>query len=295
MLQEHTREVQDKAAGIKVKVTALFGDLIEEMKVHEKRVLSEVIRQEEQVLLQVFGLIQQLEIEKDELSRKVLDIEKLCNITDPLTVLKGCESVREFCDIVEEEDSEEEDSEEEDSEEEDSDEQYADEQYADEQYADEYYADEYYADEQYADEQYADEQYAEEQYTEEQYADEFYADEYYAEEQHAEEQYVEEEDTQVQFLETEEADAEVEDTENIVKADNIGTGGSDLDEVLISLTLQKSLQSFAEDLPDITTKSGFHVPAMSDLLLSSSTSRDYVAVSENQKTVSRTGKQATNR
>ncbi|XP_075425862.1 E3 ubiquitin/ISG15 ligase TRIM25-like [Ascaphus truei] len=97
MLQEHTRVVPVKAAGIKDKVTALFGDLIEEMKVREKRVLSEVIRQEEQVLLQVSGLIQQLEIEKDELSRKVLDIEKLCNITDPLTVLKGCESVSAEC------------------------------------------------------------------------------------------------------------------------------------------------------------------------------------------------------
>ncbi|MEE6506109.1 hypothetical protein FKM82_007517 [Ascaphus truei] len=44
------------------------------------------------VSLRVSDLIQQLEIKKDELSRKMLHIEELSNITDPLTVLQGQES-----------------------------------------------------------------------------------------------------------------------------------------------------------------------------------------------------------
>ncbi|XP_075434252.1 E3 ubiquitin/ISG15 ligase TRIM25-like [Ascaphus truei] len=91
-LQGQKREVHEKAAGVTDRVTALIRDIRAQLEVLEKRVLSEITRWEEQVSLRVSDLIQQLEIEKDELSRKMLHIEELCNITDPVTVLQGRES-----------------------------------------------------------------------------------------------------------------------------------------------------------------------------------------------------------
>ncbi|KAM4631667.1 tripartite motif-containing protein 16-like [Discoglossus pictus] len=100
-LQEHRREVHERAAGVTETVTALIRDIRRQMEVLEKRVLSEVTRQEEMVLLQVSDLIQQLEKEKDELSRKMSHIEKLSTMTDPLPVLQDQESHNDdFCDTV---------------------------------------------------------------------------------------------------------------------------------------------------------------------------------------------------
>ncbi|KAM4632186.1 E3 ubiquitin/ISG15 ligase TRIM25-like [Discoglossus pictus] len=91
-LQEHRREVQERAAGVTETVTALIRDIREQLEVLEKRVLSEITRQEEKVLLQVSDLIQQLEKEKDELSMKMSHIEELCTMTDTLSVLQEKES-----------------------------------------------------------------------------------------------------------------------------------------------------------------------------------------------------------
>ncbi|KAM4632173.1 E3 ubiquitin/ISG15 ligase TRIM25-like [Discoglossus pictus] len=91
-LQEHRREVQERAAGVTETVTALIRDIREQLEVLEKRVLSEITRQEEKLLLQVSDLIQQLEKEMDELSRKMSQIEELCTMTDPLSVLQEKES-----------------------------------------------------------------------------------------------------------------------------------------------------------------------------------------------------------
>ncbi|MEE6525846.1 hypothetical protein FKM82_026118 [Ascaphus truei] len=100
-LQEHRIEAQEKAAGVTARVTALIRDIRKRLEVLEKRVLSEITWREEQVSLRVSDLIQQLEI-KDELSRKMLHIKELCNITDPLTVLQGRESDNaDFCDAEE--------------------------------------------------------------------------------------------------------------------------------------------------------------------------------------------------
>ncbi|XP_075043034.1 E3 ubiquitin-protein ligase TRIM39-like [Mixophyes fleayi] len=87
-LQERRREDQEKAAGVTETVTALFRDIRRQLEDLEKRVLSEISRQEESVTLSVSDLIQQLEIKKDELSRKMHHIEELCNMSDPVTVLQ---------------------------------------------------------------------------------------------------------------------------------------------------------------------------------------------------------------
>ncbi|XP_075043061.1 E3 ubiquitin/ISG15 ligase TRIM25-like [Mixophyes fleayi] len=87
-LQERRREDQEKAAGVTKRVTALFRDIRRQLEDLEKRVLSEISRQEDNVSLSVSDLIQQLEIKKDELSRKMRHIEELCNMCDPVTVLQ---------------------------------------------------------------------------------------------------------------------------------------------------------------------------------------------------------------
>ncbi|XP_077346724.1 E3 ubiquitin-protein ligase TRIM39-like [Lithobates pipiens] len=87
-LQEHGRKVQGKAGDETERVTALFRDLRRRLEDLEKRVLSEISGQAQRVSLSLSDLIQQLEIKKEELSRKMVDIEKLCNLTDPLTVLQ---------------------------------------------------------------------------------------------------------------------------------------------------------------------------------------------------------------
>ncbi|XP_075066727.1 E3 ubiquitin-protein ligase TRIM11-like isoform X1 [Mixophyes fleayi] len=87
-LQERRREHQEKASGAIKSFTALFRDIRRQLEDLEKRVLSEISRQEESVSLSVSDLIQQLEIKKDELSRKMRHIEELCNMSDPVTVLQ---------------------------------------------------------------------------------------------------------------------------------------------------------------------------------------------------------------
>ncbi|XP_075066612.1 E3 ubiquitin/ISG15 ligase TRIM25-like [Mixophyes fleayi] len=87
-LQENRKEDQEKAAGITKRATALFRDIRRQLDDLEKRVLNEISRQEESVSLSVSDLIQQLEIKKDELSRKMCHIEELCNMSDPVTVLQ---------------------------------------------------------------------------------------------------------------------------------------------------------------------------------------------------------------
>ncbi|OCT62513.1 hypothetical protein XELAEV_18043596mg [Xenopus laevis] len=81
-LQENRREVAEKAADEKERITALF----------RKRLLSDITRQKQKLSLQVTSLIRELDIKKAELSRKIRHIEELCNMADPLTVLQEQES-----------------------------------------------------------------------------------------------------------------------------------------------------------------------------------------------------------
>ncbi|XP_075056575.1 E3 ubiquitin-protein ligase TRIM39-like [Mixophyes fleayi] len=87
-LKERRREDQQIKADVTERVTAIFRDIRRYLVDLEKRVLSEISRQENSVLLPVSDLIQQLEIKKDELSRKMRNIEELCYMSDPVTVLQ---------------------------------------------------------------------------------------------------------------------------------------------------------------------------------------------------------------
>ncbi|KAG8450105.1 hypothetical protein GDO86_002652, partial [Hymenochirus boettgeri] len=91
-LQKTRREVKGKAAGETERATALFRDIREQLEALERKVLSEISRQENEILFTLTDLIQQLEIKKDNLSRKIDYIEELCSMADPLTVLQDQES-----------------------------------------------------------------------------------------------------------------------------------------------------------------------------------------------------------
>ncbi|MEE6527291.1 hypothetical protein FKM82_028569 [Ascaphus truei] len=87
-LQKRRKGVQGKAMGIKDRVTELFVNIREHLSILEKKVLKEVTSQEEQVLRPLSDLIQKMEIETKNLHEKILQIKKLCSITDPVSLLK---------------------------------------------------------------------------------------------------------------------------------------------------------------------------------------------------------------
>ncbi|XP_069820836.1 E3 ubiquitin/ISG15 ligase TRIM25-like [Dendropsophus ebraccatus] len=87
-VEERRRKAQEKASGEAKRVTALFIDIRRRLDDLEKRILSEISRQEETLSRSLSDVIQKLEIKKDELSRKMRHIEELCSMADPLTVLQ---------------------------------------------------------------------------------------------------------------------------------------------------------------------------------------------------------------
>ncbi|KAM4012669.1 E3 ubiquitin/ISG15 ligase TRIM25-like [Anomaloglossus baeobatrachus] len=99
-LKERWRKAQEKAAGEAERVTALCTDIRRLVDDLEKKVLSEISRQEKEESRSLSALIK-LEIKKDELSRKMRHIEELCNMTDPLTVLQEPDT-GDLCDPEEE-------------------------------------------------------------------------------------------------------------------------------------------------------------------------------------------------
>ncbi|XP_066446355.1 E3 ubiquitin/ISG15 ligase TRIM25-like [Eleutherodactylus coqui] len=96
-LEERRRKDHDKATTEAERVTALCRDIRRLLDDLEKRVLSEISRQEKEESLLSSTLIQKLEIQKVELSRKMRHMEELCNMTDPLTVLQEPDT-GELCD-----------------------------------------------------------------------------------------------------------------------------------------------------------------------------------------------------
>ncbi|XP_077349561.1 E3 ubiquitin/ISG15 ligase TRIM25-like [Lithobates pipiens] len=97
-LQDRRRKVQEKSAGLTERVTALFIELRRHLEDLEKRVLRNISSQEERISWS--DLIHRLEIKKEDLSRKMEDIEELCNMTDPLTVLQESDT-GDLCDTEE--------------------------------------------------------------------------------------------------------------------------------------------------------------------------------------------------
>ncbi|XP_073477945.1 E3 ubiquitin/ISG15 ligase TRIM25-like [Aquarana catesbeiana] len=97
-LQECRKRVQENAAGEAERFSALLTDLRRKLEDLERKVLSEMSREEEKLSLSISDMIQQLEIKKDQLSRKIHHIEEMCNMTDPLTVLQESDIEEEEAD-----------------------------------------------------------------------------------------------------------------------------------------------------------------------------------------------------
>ncbi|KAM5126315.1 E3 ubiquitin-protein ligase TRIM11-like [Mantella aurantiaca] len=96
-LQGLIERVQGKANAETERVANLFRDLRRRLEELEKKILGEISRQAEPVLRPINDLIRDLEIKKEELSKKMANIEELCNMTDPLTVLQELD-IGDLCD-----------------------------------------------------------------------------------------------------------------------------------------------------------------------------------------------------
>ncbi|XP_040185863.1 E3 ubiquitin-protein ligase TRIM39-like [Rana temporaria] len=104
-LEERRTDVQIKAAHVTQRVAVLFRDVRRELEEVEQGVLDEISKQVEKISESVSIVIQQLEIQKDELSRKMSRIEELCKSSDPMTVLKDQNSDGEDICHIEQEDT----------------------------------------------------------------------------------------------------------------------------------------------------------------------------------------------
>ncbi|XP_066446359.1 E3 ubiquitin/ISG15 ligase TRIM25-like [Eleutherodactylus coqui] len=100
-LEARKKKAQENAVEKSERVTAPCRDIRRQLDDLEKRVLSEISRQEKEESLLFSTLIQKLEIQKAELSRKMRHMEELCNMTDPLTVLQESDT-GDLCDPEEE-------------------------------------------------------------------------------------------------------------------------------------------------------------------------------------------------
>ncbi|XP_040203020.1 E3 ubiquitin/ISG15 ligase TRIM25-like isoform X2 [Rana temporaria] len=89
-LQEYRRKVIDYDT---MRVHTYFRNLRSHLEDLEKSFLREIPRSADQVSI----FIRDLEIKKEELSRKMRHIEELCNMTDPLTVLQESDT-GDLCD-----------------------------------------------------------------------------------------------------------------------------------------------------------------------------------------------------
>uniref|UniRef100_A0A8C5PUA3 Uncharacterized protein n=1 Tax=Leptobrachium leishanense TaxID=445787 RepID=A0A8C5PUA3_9ANUR len=102
-LNETSEKKKEKLRNILQKLTSQREETeerVQNLEVVKRQVRGKTIfRQAAQVSLPISDLIQQLEIKKEELTRKMGDIKELCDMTNQLTVLQEQESNRaDYCD-----------------------------------------------------------------------------------------------------------------------------------------------------------------------------------------------------
>ncbi|KAG8431579.1 hypothetical protein GDO86_018123 [Hymenochirus boettgeri] len=88
--QKSKAKIQKKSAAVKQRIASLFIKIKEYLEALEKQMVSEISQQEEKLVLPFSNLIQQLEEQKNKLSNIIRDIEEMCKMDEPLTVLQ-CE------------------------------------------------------------------------------------------------------------------------------------------------------------------------------------------------------------
>ncbi|XP_071975714.1 E3 ubiquitin/ISG15 ligase TRIM25-like [Engystomops pustulosus] len=87
-LLDHKGKIQKKSSDKRKNVSKIFMDIKEQLEVAEKKTLNEISRQEEEIVSQISDQIKKLEIQEDELCRKMRDIEEMGRITDPIRLLQ---------------------------------------------------------------------------------------------------------------------------------------------------------------------------------------------------------------
>lgn len=87
-LQEHKTKVQGKARSEKQQANNLYKEIRSQVEVQEKKVLDDISKMEEHVLLKVSNVIKEVESRKAKLSKKIRDIKKLSDMTDPIALLQ---------------------------------------------------------------------------------------------------------------------------------------------------------------------------------------------------------------
>ncbi|KAM4012364.1 E3 ubiquitin/ISG15 ligase TRIM25-like [Anomaloglossus baeobatrachus] len=86
-LKQRRRDVEDKASEMGKRVSSLFRDLRMKLNHFEMTALEVISKQEKKVLQTLADLIDHLEVKREELSGQIRDVEEMCKMSDPLTVL----------------------------------------------------------------------------------------------------------------------------------------------------------------------------------------------------------------
>ncbi|XP_056413091.1 E3 ubiquitin/ISG15 ligase TRIM25-like [Hyla sarda] len=87
-VEENRNNIQQKSAGLKKRVTSLFGDIRSEVNDLENRVLEEITRQETCLSGSCSDRIEEIDKQIQETYRRKRQIDEVCKITDPLMFLK---------------------------------------------------------------------------------------------------------------------------------------------------------------------------------------------------------------
>ncbi|XP_069840531.1 E3 ubiquitin/ISG15 ligase TRIM25-like [Dendropsophus ebraccatus] len=87
-LLDYKKNIKKKVSGKRKKVSKLFMNVKKQLEMAEKKALSEISRQEQKFMSRISDLIKKLEIEEDELSRKMHHLEEMCQVTDPIRLLQ---------------------------------------------------------------------------------------------------------------------------------------------------------------------------------------------------------------
>ncbi|KAM4697787.1 E3 ubiquitin/ISG15 ligase TRIM25-like [Rhinophrynus dorsalis] len=98
-LHQQMKNAQEKSNRLKTRVGDMFMDMREQINAMENKCLSDITKQEDQVLLQLSGIIQQIQAEKNELYSQILHIENLLENKDPIGVIEESEVIKSYmCD-----------------------------------------------------------------------------------------------------------------------------------------------------------------------------------------------------
>ncbi|KAM9305475.1 uncharacterized protein PAF06_014035 [Gastrophryne carolinensis] len=87
-LKGQKRMAQEKAETLRREIKSFFRKMMKEIKTLQKTVLDEISRQRGHSFYQVNALLKQLEIRKEELSKRIHETEHLLQLSDPVTILK---------------------------------------------------------------------------------------------------------------------------------------------------------------------------------------------------------------